>query len=174
MPTGEPPHKRIDEDPGREVRLEMARLAAAGGDRLSVSEIETSREGPSYAYRTLEVLATERPGVEPVWLLGADEAARLEGWKRPERIVELAGLGIAGRTAVEWEAVEAVLGRLGVEVFPAGSGEGGGRWAELVEMPLIGISSSDLRARVRAGRPIRHLVPDPVCELIAAKGLYSG
>lgn len=174
VPTGESPHKRIEGDPGRDVRLEMTRLAAAGADLLSVSEIETSRDGPSYAYRTLELLGEERRGTGLVWLMGADSAMELESWRRPERIVELAGLAIARRVAVEWDAVEAVLGRLGVGVFGAGSGEGEGRWAERIEMPLIGISSSDLRARVREGRPIRYLVPDPVWELIAAERLYSG
>ncbi|HEX6601494.1 MAG TPA: adenylyltransferase/cytidyltransferase family protein, partial [Solirubrobacterales bacterium] len=57
VPTGHAPHKRIADDPGREVRMEMTRLAAADDDRFSVSSLEVDREGPSYTYETLEALA---------------------------------------------------------------------------------------------------------------------
>jgi nicotinate-nucleotide adenylyltransferase len=167
VPTGAPPHKRIEADPGVELRLDMTRRAAADLDTLSVSELETARQEPSYTYRTLELLLEERPGAELVLVLGADAAVGLEGWREPRRIVELARLAIADRAGVERAAVEAVIERLGA------SSDGAGREAAFVSMPQIGISSSVIRARVRAGLPIRFLVPDAVAELIAQRGLYG-
>jgi nicotinate-nucleotide adenylyltransferase len=168
MPTGVAPHKEIEDDPGREVRLEMARLAAAGVPRLSVSELETAREGPSYTYRTLELLGEERPDAELVLVMGADAAAELERWREPRRIVELARLAIAERAGVDRADVEAALKRLGVKGGEAGRG------IAFVDMPEMDVSSTMVREAVRAGRPIRELVPETVAGLIGERGLYGG
>ena len=161
VPAGEAPHKRIEPEPGREVRLQMARLAAATDPRLEASDIETSRGGPSFTFRTLELLGEARRGDEPVFLMGADVAAGLEGWREPQRILELARLGIAARPGTVLDEAEAALERLG-----------GHRRAEIVRMPEIGVSSTGIRRRVAAGRPIRHLVPDGVVDFIDERGLY--
>jgi nicotinate-nucleotide adenylyltransferase len=161
MPTGRAPHKQIEDDPGADLRLEMTRVAAEGDERLSVSELETGRDEPSFTYRTLELVREERPGEDLFLLMGADAAAGLESWRSPERILELATLGIAVRRGVEGSAVEGVLARLGA-----------GR-ARFLDMPRIEVSSTMVRERVGAGRPIRHLVPGAVARLIAERGLYA-
>jgi nicotinate-nucleotide adenylyltransferase len=163
VPTGRAPHKQIESDPGDVLRVQMTRLAVDGDERLSVSELETGREGPSFMYRTLELLAEQRPDEVLVLVLGADAAAGLESWRSPERILELARLGIAGRPGVDPSRVEAAL-----------AGVGGQGRAEPIEMPAIEVSSSMVRERVAAGRPIRYLVPDAVAGLIAERGLYRG
>lgn len=162
VPTGVAPHKRIDPEPGPEVRLEMARAAVAGSERLRVSALEVEREGPSFAYRTLELLRDEKPGSDLTFVMGADAAAGLEAWRRPERVLELARIAVAERPGADRSAVDAVLERLGA---PAP--------AELVEMPQVEISSSLVRKRVREGMPIRWMVPDAVADLIAERGLYA-
>ena len=81
MPTGDAPHKRIADDPGRELRVAMTRLAAADDARFSVSTLEVEREGPSYTYETLELLAEERGETELVFVMGADAAVGLESWR---------------------------------------------------------------------------------------------
>lgn len=161
MVTGEAPHKEIEEDPGADVRLEMARLAATADTGVEASALEVEREGPSYSFRTLELLAEERPGDELVFLLGADMAAGLGSWERPERVVELARLGVVPRPGVGMGAVRSSLERLGAADR-----------AEIIQMPLCAVSSTSIRERAAAGRPLRHLVPDPVVELIEARGLY--
>ncbi|MGI8461369.1 MAG: nicotinate-nucleotide adenylyltransferase [Solirubrobacterales bacterium] len=166
VPTGVAPHKEIADDPGADVRFEMAELAAGEAEGLSVSEVEVRRDGPSYAFETLEILRESHPGVELVWLMGADAALGLESWKRPERIVELARLGIAGREGVVRSDLDEVLARVGVDLDGDGVVE--------IEMPTIGISSSALRERVHSGRTIDRFVPAPVAELIAERGLYGG
>jgi nicotinate-nucleotide adenylyltransferase len=162
VPTGEAPHKRILDDPGRELRLAMTRLAAADDSRFSVSTVEVDREGPSYTYETLELLERERPGTDSVFVMGADAAVGLESWRKPERVVELARLAVARRAGVSDAEVSAVVRSLGAE----------GR-ATMLEMPQFGVSSSAVRERAAAGRPLRYLVPEPVARFIEEKGVYS-
>ena len=161
VPTGEAPHKRIADDPGREVRMEMAQLAAAEDPRFSVSALEVEREGPSYTYETLEALAEDRADTQLVFVMGADAAVGLESWRKPERVVELASLAVARRAGVSEADVDAVLGSLGAA----------GRAAAL-EMPQFGVSSSAVRERARQGRPLRFLVPDSVASLIEEREIY--
>jgi nicotinate-nucleotide adenylyltransferase len=162
VPTGEAPHKRIADDPGREQRMAMTRLAAADDSRFSVSSLEVDREGPSYTYETLELLAERDGDTDLVFVMGADAAVGLESWHRPERVVELARLAVARRSGVSDAEVAAVLRSLGA----------GGR-ATMLEMPQFGVSSSSVRERAREGRPLRYLVPEPVARFIEEKGVYS-
>jgi nicotinate-nucleotide adenylyltransferase len=162
MPTGEAPHKRIHDDPGRELRLAMTRLAAADDPRFTVSTLEVEREGPSYTYETLELLAAERGEPELVFVMGADAAVGFESWREPGRVVELARLAVARRSGVSEADVGAVMRGLGAE----------GR-ATMLEMPQFGVSSSAVRERAAAGRPLRYLVPEAVARFVEEKGIYS-
>jgi nicotinate-nucleotide adenylyltransferase len=141
--------------------MEMAVSAAAGDPLLEAADIEVRREGPSYTHETLAQLTEERPGDELWFLMGADVAAGLQSWRQPERVVELARLGIAARAGTSLDDAEAALEALGAE----------DRF-EVVRMPEIGVSSTRVRRRVAQGRPIRYLVPDAVVELIESRGLY--
>jgi nicotinate-nucleotide adenylyltransferase len=161
VPTGQAPHKRIAEEPGREARMEMTRLAAAEDPRFSVSALEVEREGPSYTYETLEALAEDRADTQLVFVMGADAAVGLESWRRPERVVELASLAVARRAGVSEADVDEVLGSLGAAARAAA-----------LEMPQFGVSSSAVRERARQGRPLRFLVPDPVASFIEEMEIY--
>jgi nicotinate-nucleotide adenylyltransferase len=161
VPAGEAPHKRIEPEPGREVRLEMATVAASGDELLEASDAEVSREGPSYTFETLELLAED--GDDELWfLMGADVAAHLGEWKRPERVLELARVAIASRPGTDLDEAEAAL-----------AGLGGADRMEIVQMPEIGVSSTRIRRRLAQGRPVRYLLPDAVLELVRERGLYA-
>lgn len=162
VPAGEAPHKRIEPEPGRDVRFEMTELAASGNDLLAASDLEVARDGPSYTYRTLELLAEQRPDDERWFLMGADVAASIESWREPERVLELAGLGVAARAGTVLDEVDAALERMGA-----------GRH-EVVRMPEVGVSSTWVRRRVAQGRPVRYLVPDAVVAYMSERGLYRG
>jgi nicotinate-nucleotide adenylyltransferase len=162
MPTGEAPHKRIADDPGRELRLAMTRLAAADDPHFTVSTLEVAREGPSYTCETLEALARERDGAELVFVMGADAAIGLESWREPDRVVELARPAVARRAGVSDADISAVLRSLGAEDR-----------ATMLEMPEFGVSSSVVRERAAAGRPLRYLVPEAVARFIVEKGIYA-
>jgi nicotinate-nucleotide adenylyltransferase len=161
VPTGQAPHKRIADDPGRKARMEMTRLAAEDDECLSVSTLEVEREGPSYTYETLEALAQERGDRELVFVMGADAAVGLESWRAPERVVELASLAVARRAGVSDADLAAAMRSVGCE----------GR-ATMLEMPQFGVSSSVVRERAKQGRPLRYLVPDSVAAFIEEKGIY--
>lgn len=162
VPYGEAPHRSIEPEPGPEVRLEMVELAVRGDELLEAAAIEVERPGPSFTFRTLEMLSYERPGDELTFLLGADAAAGLESWREPERIVELARLGVAVRPGTVIDDAEAALERLGAAERSA-----------VITMPEIGVSSTGIRRRLAQGRSIRYLVPDEVGELIARRRIYE-
>ena len=93
--------------------------------------------------------------------MGADVAAGLDRWKRPERVIELARLAIAERPGFDRSEVDGALARLGAADR-----------AERVEMPAMGVSSSMIRDRIAADEPVRWLLPDLVAQLIADRRLY--
>jgi nicotinate-nucleotide adenylyltransferase len=161
VPANEAPHRAIEPEPGADVRLQMTTLAVADNGAFGASDVETSREGQSFTYRTLELLTEDRPGDEFWFVMGADVAAGLEGWREPGRVLELARLAIAARPGTELDEAEAALERLS-----------GSERADLVRMPEVAVSSTRIRRRIPQGRPIRYLVPDAVREFIDQRGLY--
>jgi nicotinate-nucleotide adenylyltransferase len=162
IPAGMPPHKPVDDEPGPEHRLELCRLAVGDDERFTVSDLELRRDGPSYTVDTLDELRSRSPSDELFLILGADIAAGLPEWHDPERVLELATVAIANRRGTAKAAVDDALAHL----------EGGKR-ARFFQMPRIGISSTMVRRRVRAGQPIRYFVPDRVMHYIETQGLYG-
>ncbi|HET8977933.1 MAG TPA: nicotinate-nucleotide adenylyltransferase [Solirubrobacteraceae bacterium] len=161
IPAGIPPHKQVEDEPGARHRLELCQLAADGDRRFVVSDAELRREGPSYTVDTLEELTSQSPDTQLFLILGADIAAGLPQWRAPERVLQLATVAIAKRRGTARSAVQHALDSLA-----------GGDRARFFEMPRIGISSTMVRRRVRAGQPIRYFVPDAVMEYIETHGLY--
>ena len=149
VPVGLPPHRDAALTPPL-LRYEMTRLAFIGEPETEVSTIELDRDGPSYTVDTLEELAA--PGVELFLIMGADQYSRLSTWRTPDRIRELATIAVARRPGA---------------TLPEGADV-------LLESPLVELSSSELRERLAAGRPARHLVSDRVLSLIVSEGLYAG
>jgi nicotinate-nucleotide adenylyltransferase len=163
IPARIPPHKRVEEEPGPQHRLELCRAAVADDDRFDVSEVEITREGPSYTVDTLELLHSREPESELFLIVGGDIAAGMPKWLEPERVLSLATLAVAGRR-----------GTSRAEVDDALSGLAGGERARFFQMPTIGVSSTILRRRVRARQSIRYYVPDAVESYIDRHRLYGG
>jgi nicotinate-nucleotide adenylyltransferase len=161
VPVFIPPHKPLEDDPGAEHRLEMCRLAVAGDRRFAVSSLETSRPGPSYTVDTLRELHANEPDNELFLILGGDVAAGLPSWRAAEDVVALATPAVVNRRGTPRARAAAGLGELS-----------GGARARFFSMPWIGVSSTMIRRRVRAGQPIRYLVPDAVAAYIETKGMY--
>jgi nicotinate-nucleotide adenylyltransferase len=161
MPVAQPPHKEALADPGAAVRLELCRLATAGEDRLSVSDLEIERGGASYTVDTLRALHDRAPEHALTFIVGGDMAHSLPSWREPEAILGLARLAVAER---DGHVREDIAQRLA----PLHSGDR----VVFFDMPRIDLSSSAIRERVAAGRTIRYLVPDAVAEAIRTRRLY--
>ena len=163
VPTGVPPHKPMEEEPGRMHRLEMCRLAADGHrDWLEVSAIEVDRDGPSYTVDTLRQIHATQPGDELTFIVGGDMAWSLPSWREPEEILQLASVAVAERTGARREEVRARL-----------AGMQRAHRISYIDVPRLDISSSALRRRVREGRPIDYLVSDTVADYIEQRRLYQ-
>ncbi len=161
MPVHTPPHKEVLLDPGGEVRLHLCELAVDGEDDVSASRLELDRPGPSWTVDTLRAIHATAPGDELTFIVGGDQAHGLPTWREPEAILDLATLAVAERAGVRREDVRSRL-----------SGLTGAERVRFFDMPRIDISSSDIRRRVAARRPIRHLVPRAVATYIGERGLY--
>ena len=161
MPVHTPPHKEAPLDPGGEVRLRMCELATAAEDGLSASRLELDRPGPSWTVDTLRALHATRPGDELTFIVGGDQAQGLRTWREPEAVLALATVAVAERAEVRRDHVRTGL-----------AGLAGAERVAFFDMPRIDVSSSDIRLRVAARRPIRHLVPQAVATYIGEQHLY--
>lgn len=155
--AGQTPHKEVQVD--AETRLQLAEAAFAELPGAEVSRLDIDRPQPAYSHETVR-WARERYG-EIVFVVGADRFADFLTWKDPNGVLRHARLGVAMRPGITDEALEPVLRHVEQP-----------ERVEFFEVEQLPISSSDIRARVRAGESIDQLVPPPVTRLIAELGLY--
>ncbi len=163
IPAGQPPHKREEGVSPAADRLEMVRAAIGDHPGFSCSEVELLRPGASYTVDTLAALQAQYPQASLFWLLGTDSVTELHTWHDPERLYRLATFVGLLRPGWPRQAVERWLAERPVQARPQ---------LELLEVPLLDISSRDLRRRAQAGEPLRYLVPETVRAYIRRRGLY--
>lgn len=162
MPVAAPPHKEADGDPGAAVRLAMCQAAVAGDPRFAVSDLEIRRGGASYTVDTLRALHDSFPEDDLTFIVGGDMASSLPAWREPAEVLRLARLAVAEREELRRADILDELA-----VLPGAADR-----VDFFDLPRMDISSSLVRRRVAAGRPIRYLVADPVAEYVAEHGLY--
>lgn len=154
VPTATQPFKQDSVSASQEHRVAMCRKAVYKDARFEVSTVDVDRGGVTYTIDTLRDLAALNPGAELFFITGADSLARLADWKDTDQLGELAqfvGVTRAGHSLPQLDAVH-----------------------QFVEVPSLAISSTDIRRRVRAGAPLRYLVPTSVVDYIAKHELYLG
>ena len=156
VPARRQPLKAGAEITAPEHRVGSTRLLAAGDPRLSVDAIELEREGLSFSIDTVRSYRASHPGAELSFLMGEDSAATLGHWREPVALAGLARLVVLTR---------------GVPSGPAAALPDGVH-VERVAARRIDVSATEVRARVRAGLPLRGFVTDDVAAYIAAHGLY--
>lgn len=162
LPAGRPPHKPGQVLSADHDRLAMLQLAIADSPAFTISTIDLDRPGASYTADTLRILqARVGPECTLHFLMGQDSLRDFPTWHRPDLIAERARLVVALRpgVSVEVEAIE--------QAVPATRGR-----IRLVPVPLIGISSRDLRATIRAAGPYRYQVLPAVADYIERQHLY--
>lgn len=165
VPAAVPPHKQERTLSPAKDRVEMLRLAIAGHSSFSVSILEIDLGGVSYTVKTLEAVHSARPEAMLFFPMGADSLRDLPTWREPRRICELAIPIIVRRAG----SPEPDLSALATLALPE-------RCAEIkgyqIEMPVIELSSTDIRGRVSKGQSIRFRTPRAVEKYIETQGLY--
>lgn len=147
-----------------EDRFAMVRAAVAGEARFEASRMEIDRLGETYTADTLRALHDFLPNsVELYFLVGADALAQLPAWHDAPRLGSLARFAAVSREGMP---------PLGSEALAKAAGAIGASEIELVSMPAMDVSSTDLREKARRGLSVRDQVPADVADYIEMHGLY--
>lgn len=154
IPAAQSPFKTENQITPAEVRLRLLRLALAGKTNCEVDGQEIKRGGISYSIETLRDYAKKFPAAELFYLIGADNISKLNEWREAGELAKLAEFVAVLRPGeIAAEFPKPFRGRI-LKGFP------------------IEISSSQIRARVKAGLPIENLVPPFVADAIRAAKIY--
>lgn len=140
-----------------EHRFRMTQLAIAGNESFECSDVENSHKGLSYTVTTLGLLKTHYPEAEFFLIIGADSLVQLSTWRQPDEIVRLATLAVYPREGFN----------------PADAEKRFRNRSVILDIPMISISSSDIRKRIHAGESIRYMAPDPVIAYMQEHNLYN-
>ncbi|MDI6767212.1 MAG: nicotinate-nucleotide adenylyltransferase [Bacteroidota bacterium] len=157
IPSAQPPNKPGMSLAPPSMRYEMTKLAIQGNVGFDVSDIEIKRQGLSYTIDTLEEFVARYPKADFSLIIGADNLLEFETWKAPDEIITKADLVVMSRPDFPIHNIKRNYSR----------------HAQFLNVPSIGISSTDIRRRVKMGRSIRYLVPLTVEQFIHHKGLYK-
>jgi len=156
IPATQSPFKPASSPAPATLRLRLLRLALAGFPAAEVDDLEIRRGGVSYSIDTARAYAARFPGASLHWLIGADHVASLPRWREAEALADLVEFVVIPRPGSVAAALPAPF-----------------RLRELRGFPLA-LSSSEIRARLREGREIRHLVPPGVAEALLDANPYRG
>ena len=155
IPAAQSPFKPENKPAPDAVRLQLLRLALAGKTNCEIDDQEIQRGGISYTVDTLRDYAKRFSGAELFYLIGADNVPKLNEWREPTELVRLAEFVAIPRPGITPPAFPPTFrGRL-LRGFP------------------FGVSSSEIRSRVKAGLTVDHLVPAAVAETICNTKIYS-
>ena len=165
VPSARPPHKLDRDLTSFDRRAEMLAIALAGQEpRFRVELCEKDRPGPSFTADTLDDLHAAHPNDDWFLILGADSIKDLPIWRDPVRIIDRATILVAARPGhAVWSATELAFA-LEIEASRVR--------VQVVDVPLIDISSSDLRLRAAEGRSLLYQVPRAVEVYVREKKLY--
>jgi len=164
IPAGQP-RLRSDEYLTPAIdRLRMVELAIGDNPYFQVCDIEIQRSGPTYTVDTLVELGQRLgPDTSLYFIVGADILGQFHRWKDPEKVLEACHLVVVSRPGHQdddWP-----------EWF-RGADSAKDKVTQL-EIPMVDISGTEIRRRVRLGESVRHLVPDLVAEYIQDRKLYA-
>jgi nicotinate-nucleotide adenylyltransferase len=159
LPVSRNPLKTEKRQTSPKQRMEMLKLAAKDEPKLAISDIEIVRGGPSYAVETLQELSYVQEA-DYWFLLGSDALREIARWKAPEKLLRLCRLGVVMRNAQERSQLLAILPPYVDNRI------------DWIEMPLVKISSTDLRERLRFGRDTSPWLKPEVKRYIDDNKLY--
>ncbi|NMM99854.1 nicotinate-nicotinamide nucleotide adenylyltransferase [Bifidobacterium sp. DSM 109958] len=160
VPTGRPVFKLDKHVTNAEDRYLMTVIATASNPKFTVSRVDIDRPGVTYTIDTLRDIRALRPDAELFFITGADAVAEIMRWKDAESMWDLARF-----VAVTRPGYSSSLKGLKVDDLPRGR-------VDMLEIPALAISSTDVRRRSQKGEPVWYLVPDGVVQYIGKHGLY--
>lgn len=160
--TPTPPHKPGQQFAALAVRRKMVMAAIEGNAQFLFSPVDMERPGPHYAVDTLDLLKTQFPHTQLIYLIGGDSLRDLPTWRRPAELVQACdGLGVMRRPGEQPDlaALEEALPGVRQKV-------------SFIEAPLLEIASSQIRARLAARQTVRYYLPASVLAIIESERLY--
>lgn len=155
VPTGEPWQKQTLT--AAEHRLKMTQIAIAGNPNFDISTVDIEREGPTYTVDTLKDIQRLNPDADLYFITGADAISQIMTWKNIDDLWPLAKFIGVTRPGHDLKVPKVANAEVSI-----------------LEIPALAISSTDIRARVKAGKPVDYLLPDSVIEYIHNHDLYRG
>lgn len=167
IPSGDPPHKNFSEETIAEHRYLMTVIATSANKNFFVSRIEIDRKGKSYTIDTIRELKKmygENTGL--YFITGADAILEILTWKKTEEIMQLCSFIAATRPGYNISRIQELKEMLFKKT------KNNIEKIFVMEVPALAISSTDIRKRVKEGRPIDYLVPEGVSNYILKHGLY--
>ena len=165
MPVGNPPHKQSQKISDAEHRYRMTALATSSNSGFEVSRLEVDKAGITYTFDTMEELRSiygEAP--EIYFITGADAVLELLTWYKIGELLTLCKFIAVTRPGFDiWKLEQKIA-----EISSKYDGE-----IICLEVPLLEISSTDIRERIRSGKPVKYLLPEEVEAYIHKNGLYK-
>jgi nicotinate-nucleotide adenylyltransferase len=169
IPTGEPPHKTFDRIASPEDRYLMTVMATASNNNFYVSRVEIDRKGKSYTIDTLrELKKVYGEDAELFFITGADAILEILSWKNTKEIITLCKLIAATRPGYNISRIEELIEKL--DVTETGKADSK---IFVMEIPALAISSTDIRNRIKTGRPVNYLLPENVSSYLLKYNLYK-
>jgi nicotinate-nucleotide adenylyltransferase len=168
IPAAQQPLKAGREVAPPDLRLQMVRAMVNDETRFEVDPIEIERGGLSFTVDTLRSYAERHPGAERFFFVGVDALQTLDSWREPGRVVSLARLAVLARATPDAAVVNEEALRERVRAL----GGAGALDPVVLTTRRVDVSSTEIRARVREGKPIRGFVLEAVAQCIDAHGLY--
>jgi len=160
VPTGKAPHKKV-KGATPEERYQMVSLAIKGNSSFEVSPIEIEKSNlasrPTFTLETIREFIKIYNKAKIYFIVGLDEMLKISTWKEPKKLLELCKFVVVTRPGYESSKLDK---RIASKVM-------------MLQVPGLEISASDIRKRIKTGRPIRYLLPPSVEEYIRKKRLYS-
>ncbi len=163
MPAGIPPHKRDKHVSSNTHRYNMTLLAINSNKHFFLSDMELKKEGVSFTIDTIKHLKSIYEDKEIYFILGSDSLFQIDTWKDYKELLTLCHFIVAARPDYQNERLKNTVDNLN-RLYNSS--------IHIVEGPVLDISSSEIRDRVRKGMSISYLVPKPVEEYIYKHGLY--
>ncbi|WP_425538291.1 nicotinate-nucleotide adenylyltransferase [Microaceticoccus formicicus] len=163
LPSENPPHKTNKKITDEKIRAEMVDTAIKNDSRFDLSLIEHGGSEPDYTYNTMSKLCAANPQNEYYFIIGGDSLRSIESWYRFEELMQLIQFIVIDRISRDEKPLVDL-----VEKFKTWS-----KGIHYLNMPLIELSSTLIRTRVKEHKSIAYMTPNEVIEIIEKNGLYD-